>query len=124
MLPQPGDRRLGSPPHLGGRPAPRALEHPCDVTLHTDSKYVQGGFTQGWLEKWQRNGWRTAAKKPVLNQDLWIELVELTTVHQVEWRWVAGHADSEGNNRCDELAVAARTELRGQLLGAGSITRS
>jgi ribonuclease HI len=90
----------------------RALKRPCDVMLHTDSKYVHGGFTQGWLEKWQRNGWRTSTKKPVENQDLWRELVELTAVHQVEWIWVRGHADCEEHNRCDALAVAAREGLR------------
>ncbi len=102
---------------LGAIMALRSLEHPCDVTLHTDSKYVQGGFTQGWLAKWQRNGWLTSAKKPVLNQDLWSELVELIAIHQVEWKWVPGHADCEGNNRCEELAVAARTELSVRELG-------
>ena len=102
---------------LGAIMALRALKRPCDVTLHTDSKYVQGGFTQGWLEKWQRNGWRTSAKKPVENQDLWRELLELSALHTVEWRWVPGHADCEGNNRCDALAVAAR-ERRCDELGA------
>jgi len=101
----------------------RALKRPCDVTVHTDSKYVQGGFTRGWLAKWQRNGWRTAAKRPVENQDLWRELVELTAIHQVDWKWVPGHADSEGNNRCDELAVAARRELSVRLRGSGPIGR-
>ena len=104
---------------LGAIEALRALERRCDVTLHTDSKYVQGGFTRGWLAKWQRNGWRTASKKPVENQDLWRQLVDLAAVHEVEWTWVPGHADCEGNNRCDALAVAARERLRDELSETG-----
>lgn len=93
----------------------RALKRPCAVTLNTDSKYVQNPFTKEWLARWQANGWRTAAKKPLENQDLWRELVELTAVHTVEWVWVPGHADVVENNRCDELAVAARERLRDEL---------
>lgn len=90
----------------------RALEHPSAVTVNTDSKYVQNAFVKGWLTRWLSNGWLTAAKKPVENQDLWLELVELTATHTVEWVWVPGHADVVENNRCDELAVAARERLR------------
>lgn len=92
----------------------RALERPCAVTLNTDSKYVQNPFVKGWLTRWRANGWVTGEKKPVANQDLWLELVELTAVHTVEWVWVPGHADVVENNRCDELAVAARERLRDQ----------
>lgn len=87
-----------------------ALKRPCHVTVTTDSEYIQKAFTQGWLEKWQRNGWRTAGRKPVKNEDLWRRLVKLIRRHKtVQWHWVRGHADNEENNRCDELAVQARS---------------
>ena len=89
----------------------KALKVPCQVELVTDSQYVMNGFTEGWLEKWQRNGWRTASKKPVVNVDLWRELLELTAKHETTWKWVRGHNANPMNNRCDELAVAARTKL-------------
>lgn len=85
----------------------RALKEPCKVSLHTDSAYIQRAFTEGWITRWRRNGWRTAAKKPVENRDLWEELVHLTEKHQVTWIKVKGHADDALNNRADELAVAA-----------------
>lgn len=85
----------------------RALKEPCAVALYSDSAYLVNAFRQGWLEKWQRNGWRTAAKEPVENQDLWQELLELCRVHRVEWLKVKGHAGHELNERCDELARAA-----------------
>lgn len=85
----------------------RALKQPCRVTLHTDSAYLHKAFTAGWIQKWQRNGWKTSSKKPVENQDLWRELLKLTERHQVEWVKVKGHADDERNNRVDGLAVAA-----------------
>ncbi|MEZ4701393.1 MAG: ribonuclease HI [Rhodothermales bacterium] len=88
-----------------------ALKEPCRVTIHTDSAYMLRAFTEGWLQKWQKNGWKTASKKPVENQDLWQRLLELEKKHQVEWSKVKGHADDELNNRCDELAVAARKNL-------------
>jgi ribonuclease HI len=84
-----------------------ALKEPCRVALHTDSAYIQRAFTEGWLQRWRRNGWRTAAKKPVENRDLWEALLEMTERHDVEWVKVKGHADDELNNRADELAVAA-----------------
>jgi ribonuclease HI len=90
------------------------------VVLHTDSLYVRNAFQKGWLKKWQANGWRTATKQPVLNQDLWEELIELTARHNVEWRWVPGHRDNIENNRCDELAVAARVALAAALGAAAS----
>ncbi len=90
----------------------QALKRPCQVTLYTDSQYLKNAFTQKWLENWQRNGWRTkGGKGKVLNQDLWQELLLLTATHHVEWKWVKGHAGHPENERCDELAVAARKTL-------------
>lgn len=91
----------------------RALKFPCDVELTTDSEYLKNAFTEGWLENWQANGWRTSNRKPVANDDLWKQLLELSDVHDIEWRWVKGHADNELNARCDELAVRARQKLTG-----------
>lgn len=90
----------------------KALKHPCQVQLHSDSAYLVNAFRQGWLEKWQRNGWQTAGRKPVENQDLWLELLEMTERHRVTWIKVKGHADNEYNNRCDKIAVDAIKELR------------
>ena len=83
------------------------LKEPCDVTIHTDSAYMQRAFADGWIDKWQRNGWKTASKKPVENQDLWMQLLEQTKRHRVRWVKVKGHADDERNNQVDRLAVAA-----------------
>lgn len=90
----------------------RALKEPCRVELHTDSAYLQRAFTEGWIDKWQRNGWRTSSKKPVENQDLWMQLLELTDRHEVTWVKVKGHAANEHNNRVDRLAVAALEDFR------------
>ncbi|HZH57105.1 ribonuclease HI [Yanghanlia caeni] len=81
----------------------RALKRPCHVVVHTDSQYVQKGMSE-WLPNWKRRGWRTADKKPVRNAELWQALDELVGVHQVEWRWVRGHAGDPGNERADALA--------------------
>jgi ribonuclease HI len=80
-----------------------ALSRPCRVELHTDSQYVRGGVT-GWIHNWKRNGWRTADKKPVKNDDLWRRLDEAVTRHDIDWRWVKGHAGDVMNERADELA--------------------
>jgi ribonuclease HI len=80
-----------------------ALKRPSAVELHTDSQYVRNGITQ-WLKGWKRNGWKTADKKPVKNVDLWQRLDEATARHDVDWRWVKGHAGDEMNERADELA--------------------
>jgi ribonuclease HI len=89
----------------------RTLREPCEVEVVTDSEYVKNGITT-WIHGWKRNGWKTSAKKPVVNQDLWIELDELAAGHRVQWTWTKGHADHEDNNRCDELATrAARQQL-------------
>ncbi len=90
----------------------KVLKKPCTVELYTDSEYVKKAFSEGWLEKWQRNGWRNASKKPVANDDLWRKLLELSQAHTISWHWVRGHASNPDNNRCDELAVAARVRLR------------
>ncbi len=80
-----------------------ALTRPCTVELHTDSQYLRQGITQ-WLAGWKRNGWRTADKKPVKNQDLWERLEKALGKHTIDWRWVKGHAGHAENERADELA--------------------
>ena len=90
----------------------RALKRPCRVDLHTDSTYLRNAFERGWLAKWRRNGWRTAAKEPVQNRDLWEELWDLAQTHEVRWHWVKGHAADQRNNRCDELVREARERFR------------
>ena len=79
------------------------LKRPCEVHLHTDSQYVRGGITE-WLAAWKQNGWRTAAKKPVKNADLWQRLDEARSRHKVSWHWVKGHAGIPENEKADELA--------------------
>ena len=80
-----------------------ALTRPCHVTLVTDSVYVKDGITR-WIHGWQRNGWRTADKKPVKNAELWQQLDELRAKHDISWHWVKGHAGHPENERADELA--------------------
>jgi ribonuclease HI len=79
------------------------LRRPAKVRLHTDSTYLLNGITK-WVEGWQRNGWKTAARKPVKNEDLWRRLVEAIKPHEVSWEWVKGHAGDPGNERADALA--------------------
>ena len=81
----------------------KILKEPCDITLTTDSQYVVKGMTE-WLKDWQNRGWKTAAKKPVANQELWQELSELAEKHRIRWQWVKGHAGHPENERCDSLA--------------------
>ena len=81
----------------------KALTRSVPVDLHTDSVYVKGGITK-WIHNWKKNGWRTAAKKPVKNADLWQALEEALGEHAVTWHWVKGHAGDPGNERADELA--------------------
>ncbi len=88
-----------------------ALTRPCKVNLHTDSQYVKNGITK-WMHGWQRNGWRTASKKPVKNAELWKELISATDKHEVEWHWVKGHAGHPENERADELARTAMTPYK------------
>jgi ribonuclease HI len=87
----------------------RLLKEPCEVEITTDSEYLKNGITS-WIKSWKRNGWQTSAKKPVLNQDLWKELDELTAQHTIRWLWTKGHANHPENNRCDELATRAARE--------------
>ena len=84
----------------------KALKEPCHVIVYTDSRYLQKGITQ-WIHRWRKNGWKTAGKAPVKNQDLWKELDRLTRIHRVEWRWVPGHSGHPENERCDRLARGA-----------------
>ncbi|WKD50854.1 ribonuclease HI [Microbulbifer spongiae] len=80
-----------------------ALKQPCEVDLHTDSQYLRQGIT-GWINNWKKNGWKTANKKPVKNADLWRQLDQNVSRHQVRWHWVKGHAGHPGNERADQLA--------------------
>ncbi len=84
----------------------RALRERCEVEVVTDSEYVKNGITQ-WITNWKKRGWMTAAKKPVVNRDLWEELDEQTTRHTMRWSWTKGHASHADNNRADELASLA-----------------
>jgi len=88
-----------------------SLKRPMRVVLTTDSVYVKNGITQ-WLANWRANGWRTAAKKPVKNVDLWQRLEQAIGDHQVDWRWVKGHAGHAENERADELARQGIAEIR------------
>ena len=81
-----------------------SLKESCNVNLYSDSKYVVNAIEQGWLEGWKKNGWKTAAKKPVKNDDLWKELDSLVQQHDVRWTWVKGHAGHPENEKADELA--------------------
>jgi ribonuclease HI len=90
-----------------------ALKRPCTVELHTDSQYVRTGITE-WLPGWKARGWRTAAKAPVKNDDLWRRLDEARLRHEVDWRWVKGHAGHELNERADALARKGLEEARGR----------
>lgn len=80
-----------------------ALKRRCRVRLHTDSTYLKDGITS-WIHNWKRNGWKTAAKKPVKNEDLWRQLDALLADHEIEWHWVKGHAGHPENERADALA--------------------
>jgi ribonuclease HI len=86
------------------------LKRSVSARVYTDSEYVRRGITE-WLAGWMQRDWRTAAKKPVKNRDLWERLDELSTKHRIDWRWVPGHAGVPGNERCDVLANRAIDEL-------------
>ena len=88
----------------------KALKEPCHVALTTDSTYVKDGITK-WLANWKRNGWKTAAKKPVKNQDLWQQLEHCVAQHTVEWLWVKGHSGHPENERADSLANEGMSAL-------------
>jgi len=91
----------------------QALKRPSDVVLYTDSTYVLKGITE-WIHGWKRNGWVNSAKKPVANADLWRELDEARAPHEIEWKWVKGHAGDEGNERADALANQGVLSTSGQ----------
>lgn len=88
-----------------------SLKRPCDVRLSTDSKYVLDGLTK-WIHGWQKNGWRTADKKPVKNVELWQALLAATKRHKIRWEWVKGHAGHPDNERADKLASDAADQQR------------
>ena len=87
-----------------------ALKRPCEVELYTDSQYVRKGITE-WMHGWKRNSWKTSAKKPVKNEDLWRELDNEVARHTVNWHWVRGHSGNPGNELADELANRGVEEL-------------
>ncbi len=86
----------------------KSLKKPCAVTVTTDSRYVVDAFQKKWLANWRKNGWRTASRQPVKNEDLWRALVEAARAHDVRWQWIRGHAGHPENELADSLAVAAR----------------
>ncbi len=87
-----------------------SLKRPCEVTLTTDSQYVRKGITE-WIVNWKRRGWKTADKKPVKNQDLWMRLEAATHKHKIHWKWIKGHSGHEENERADQLANRGIDEL-------------
>ncbi|MCL2546088.1 MAG: ribonuclease HI [Oscillospiraceae bacterium] len=84
----------------------QTLKRSCNVIVTTDSRYVADGINKGWAKKWRSNNWIKSDKKPALNSDLWVQLLDLCETHEVTFIWVRGHSDNPYNNRCDELAVA------------------
>ncbi len=89
----------------------KALTRPCKVEMHVDSQYVKDGITK-WITNWQRNGWKTADKKPVKNVELWQALAEAIKRHDISWHWVKGHAGHSDNERADELARLGMTPFK------------
>ena len=89
-----------------------ALKRPCSVEIHTDSNYVRDGITK-WIHGWQRNGWRTADKKPVKNAELWQRLLDAESRHQVKWHWVKGHSGHRENDRVDAIACEEADKQKG-----------
>ena len=87
------------------------LTEPCEIQLHSDSKYLIDAISKKWIEGWKKRGWQTAAKKPVKNQDLWRLLLSAMSTHEIEWCWVKGHAGHTENERCDQLANLAIAEM-------------
>jgi len=88
-----------------------SLKRAANVRLVTDSVYVRDGVTK-WIHAWKKNGWKTAAKKPVKNEDLWRRLDEAADRHEIQWDWIKGHSGDPGNERADELAVKGKDEAR------------
>lgn len=89
----------------------KALKEPCNVKLTTDSKYVCDAVNKGWVYSWKSRGWKKADKKPALNVDLWEQLLELLSIHNVKFNWVKGHNGHKYNERCDELAVSEYNKI-------------
>lgn len=89
-----------------------ALKKPCDVELHSDSKYLTDAFNAGWISGWVRRGWKKSDGKPVLNPDLWKRLLDAAAPHHITWIWVKGHDGNELNERCDRLATAAADSMK------------
>lgn len=105
-----GGYRLTTNNRMELRAAIAALEllsEPCEVELHSDSKYLIDAISKNWIDGWKKRGWKTAAKEPVKNQDLWMLLLAAMHGHKIDWRWVKGHAGHTENERCDELANIA-----------------
>ena len=84
----------------------KELNRSCDIIITTDSNYVKDGITK-WIHNWKKNGWKTANKKPVKNKELWLELDNLVTQHQINWKWIKGHSGHPENERADQLANQA-----------------
>jgi ribonuclease HI len=99
------------------------LNQRCGVSLYSDSAYLIGALTKGWLERWRLNAWRTAGKDDVKNRDLWEEIAALCVQHEIAWVKVKGHSDNEYNNRCDGLARAEIAKLAGKG-GSGKLEKN
>lgn len=93
----------------------KCLKEPCEVEIYSDSAYTVNGFNNGWIYGWEKSGFKKADNKPVLNDDLWRELLSLTRIHRVTFIKVKGHADNEYNNICDKLATDAVKNLKTEL---------
>ncbi|WAM35071.1 ribonuclease HI [Caldicellulosiruptor acetigenus] len=89
----------------------KALKEPCKVVIYSDSAYIVNAVNQNWIERWQKNGWKTSENEEVKNIDLWNELIELLKIHKVTFEKVKGHADNELNNLCDQIA---RSMIKGE----------
>lgn len=90
----------------------KALRHPCDVDIVTDSKYVCDAVNRGWLSDWKQNGWTKKNRKPVLNIDLWMELDSQIKTHNITFKWIKGHSGHIENERCDKIAVSEYLKLK------------
>lgn len=96
---------------MGAISALETLTRPCTVALHTDSQYLRQGITS-WIHGWKKNGWKTADRKPVKNEELWKRLDAALKQHKIEWKWVRGHAGDEMNERADALARAGMAPFK------------
>ena len=91
-----------------------ALKEPCEVEFHTDSEYLRNGISE-WIAQWKAKGWRTTARRPVQNEDLWRELDSVASTHRIKWCWVKGHSGHEMNERCDALAGEQIAKIKREL---------